>query len=378
MKVFLITPYFFEPHRWMMSSVKMAENFSRTMEVVVLSGHKTKRGWEKTTWGKIFYAKDFFLKDPFNYGIMPLLWWHVFQIIKQEKPDIVLVNKHMFFTAFSVPLLRILQQKVIVSTDTFPGINWLPRSKKIGILVKIYFWLFGFLILKMAHSVVVFHSENIQVAKKLGLNAILIPNGIDERFLKKRKEVSSIKKKKGEIWITYVGRLESVKNIEDILFCAEKTTKKYPAIHWNIVGNTKGKESLMQQYASDSIQFWGHRTDVIDILFASDIFVLASISEGLPNALIEAMACECTCISSNVGGVPDLITHEQTGLLFPPKNRSKLVQMVEQVIKNKKLREALAKNAVKRIEKEYIWKILVKKYESFFVKLIKEGSKKNF
>ncbi|HRR21740.1 MAG TPA: glycosyltransferase [Desulfomonilia bacterium] len=80
---------------------------------------------------------------------------------------------------------------------------------------------------------------------------------------------------------------------------------------------------------NDRVVFTGARTDFHEIIRLFDIFVLPSVSEGLPLSLLEAMAAARAIVASQVGGIPEVITHGQTGLLVPPGSPAHLAGAVE-------------------------------------------------
>jgi glycosyltransferase involved in cell wall biosynthesis len=94
-------------------------------------------------------------------------------------------------------------------------------------------------------------------------------------------------------------------------------------------------------------------SDVTRWLRALDIFVLPSRSEALSNALMEAMACGCCPIASDVGGNPELVTPMETGLLFQPGNVADLAARLELLAADGALRRSLATRAAARIAKDF-------------------------
>ena len=114
------------------------------------------------------------------------------------------------------------------------------------------------------------------------------------------------------------------------------------------------------------MDFLGLRNDVAEIFAKTNIFVLPSYSEGLSNALMEAMASGCACIASRVGGNTFLIEEGTSGLLFTPSNREELQKHLLNLIKDGNKREALGQNARKRIESMFSWDIVGKKYATLF------------
>src|SRR3989344_259590 len=113
--ILLISPYWKDDHRWMVSSVKLAELWQQMgyRVVAVCMGEKTSTEKISATL-TIHRVKDFFLPDPFNYGIAPFFCFHVLRIYRQQKPDIVIVNKILFWSSLVTPILRFLGGKPIV------------------------------------------------------------------------------------------------------------------------------------------------------------------------------------------------------------------------------------------------------------------------
>lgn len=312
MKVLIIAPFFFERHRWMMSAYKTALNLSKKMKVVVLTTGQPKYEIINPNL-KVYRMWDIFLPDPVNYSIVPGLIPHLEKVIHLEKPDIFLVNKHMFFTSLAVAWLKLRGKKVICATDTFPGLNWFPKNKLVGLVMKIYSRLIGLPLLKMSNKVVLFHEGLVEIGEKLGLNYQVIHNGVD---LDRIDTAEPISQKNKLVTVTYVGRLESVKGYRDLLTAAQKICQQRQDIQFLLVGDTAGKEMLVSKYQSERIKFLGFRKDIPSILKASDIFVMPSYAEGLPNALMEAMASQNACLTSRVGGMKILIKPEETGIFL--------------------------------------------------------------
>ena len=115
------------------------------------------------------------------------------------------------------------------------------------------------------------------------------------------------------------------------------------------------------------------RDDVPEILSKSDIFVLPSYSEGLSNALMEAMSSGCACVATEVGGNCFLIQNGVSGLLFPPGDQEALRAHVKRLIDDPSKRISLSENARKRIEAHFSWEHVGKKYKTLFDHLIAHG-----
>lgn len=120
------------------------------------------------------------------------------------------------------------------------------------------------------------------------------------------------------------------------------------------------------------IQFRGEVEDVRAYLGKWDIFVLPSISEGLSLALLEAGAAGRCVIASWVGGVPEIVTDQQEGLLFEPKNVVQLTQRLDWVIEHKEEAQKFARQLQKKVVENFDIKKIVQQYESLYENIINQ------
>lgn len=100
----------------------------------------------------------------------------------------------------------------------------------------------------------------------------------------------------------------------------------------------------------DRVQLAGERNDVRELLAAADIFVLSSVSEGLPVSVLEAMAAELPVVASRVGGVPELVADGENGFLVPPRDPDELAAALGRLVEDRDLRRRLG--AVGRVRAE--------------------------
>lgn len=116
------------------------------------------------------------------------------------------------------------------------------------------------------------------------------------------------------------------------------------------------------------VRFLGGRSDVPAILNASDVFVLASHYEGNPLSVMEAMAAGLPVAATAVGGIPELIQHEHTGLLVPPNDESALANALQQLVENSRLRAQLGQAAREYAERHFDIAVMVQAYERLYLK----------
>jgi glycosyltransferase involved in cell wall biosynthesis len=124
--------------------------------------------------------------------------------------------------------------------------------------------------------------------------------------------------------ITCVGSLTAQKGHVFLLSAFKIVLARHPGAQLWIAGEGPLRETLTSEAArlgiSDSLQLLGRRDDVASILRRSGIFVMSSLREGLPVALIEAMACALPVVATDVGGMPELVADRESGFIIPAKN----------------------------------------------------------
>lgn len=405
--ILLLSPYWKEPHRWMVSSVKLAELWqrlgyrvvvvcmgeARSGERLAVSGEKTEETEQLRVWGKnvtredvsetlrIYRKKDWFLPDPLNFGIALGFTGLVRRILTEEKPDLIVCNKVLFWTSFATIPLRLAGHRVLLLTDALVGITWQARGFFPRLLMRIGAWTVGWLVLLSARKIVTFHPQPENVLRRLGIarKTEVIPTGIDvaqfpvTRFadaLKNEQLFGSAEERVATV--SYVGRLESVKGVDDFLAAAVRIKKEFPKVKFQVVGWYKENHPLVMEYQRQVI-FSGLRHDIPAVLRETDIFVLPSYSEGLSNALMEAMASGCACVATDVGGNRFLIQNGISGFLFSPGDREALTAHLRRLLGDPAKQRAIGKAARARIEEMFDWSVVGKRYEELFEKLIVES-----
>ncbi|HYK85269.1 MAG TPA: glycosyltransferase family 4 protein [Ktedonobacteraceae bacterium] len=103
----------------------------------------------------------------------------------------------------------------------------------------------------------------------------------------------------------------------------------------------------------ESVKFLGMRTDVIDLLQQAWGFVLPSRWEGMPNALLEAMACGLPCVATSVSGSEDILVDGVNGLLVPPEQPVEMAQALRRLIANEELAQRLGREARATVVRDY-------------------------
>ncbi len=140
--------------------------------------------------------------------------------------------------------------------------------------------------------------------------------------------------------LLFVGRLAPVKGLPILLRALEPLKAKYPKIHLTVIGDGQGRKALEKQTRqaglSDNVSFVGYKSqsEVAEALAASDLFVLPSFAEGVPVVLMEAMAARRPVVTTQIAGIPELVTDGASGLLVPPGNPEALTAAIDKILAN--------------------------------------------
>lgn len=184
----------------------------------------------------------------------------------------------------------------------------------------------------------------------------VIPNGVDaDQFVPKvdYKIVQNV------VQLIFTGRLHTQKGLDVLLQAFSQVVKQKPEICWklSLVGTGPLRSQLenmaYQLEIEQEVEFVGPVDDVTPYLAKADIFVLPSRSEGMSNALLEAMACALPCIATRISGNVDLIKESQNGILVPCEDTQALASAIIALAIDNKLRSDLGCAARQTVETQY-------------------------
>jgi glycosyltransferase involved in cell wall biosynthesis len=118
------------------------------------------------------------------------------------------------------------------------------------------------------------------------------------------------------------------------------------------------------------VRLLGARSEIPALLNALDIFVLPSLSEGLPMSLLEAMACGLPVVATQVGGMPEVIVHGHTGLLVPSQDVQQLTAALETLVQQPAMRMTLGQQGRQRVVEHFSQQRMVHDYQLLYESLM--------
>ncbi|NCC52418.1 MAG: glycosyltransferase family 1 protein [Spartobacteria bacterium] len=207
-----------------------------------------------------------------------------------------------------------------------------------------------------------------------------IPNGINIETFKPRdraaKTASALRLRlPDKRTFAYSGKLNKGKGLPCLLAAWKTLQSTHPDIHLLLIGgggmHFLSCEGELRNYISahglnDSVTLTGYVDHVADYLQASDFFVLPSESESFGIALIEAMACGLPCIATAIGGILDIITDRENGLLVPVNDENALRQAMEKLLSDPALAGELARNGRETVVNNYSIERIAQAHRAFF------------
>jgi glycosyltransferase involved in cell wall biosynthesis len=188
-----------------------------------------------------------------------------------------------------------------------------------------------------------------------------IHNGIDPDKFQRRRSRAAARHELGlpldAIILGGVGRLEKVKGFSDLIAALSLLAGECPRVFVAIAGAGPLQAELSEQIRTAGLEqrvaLLGFQQDVGLVLDACDVFVLSSLSEAMPFALLEAMAHALPCVGTSVGGVPEAIVPGECGFLCAPNDAKGLATAISPLLASAQLRERFGQAARTRVMRHF-------------------------
>lgn len=221
-------------------------------------------------------------------------------------------------------------------------------------------------------------AEELQAAGFPPKRIVRIPNGVDPRRFVPVDETTRRARHAalgaaGPV-LTFVGRLHAQKDIATLLHATARLREEWPGIHVLLVG-AGPEEDALRCLARDlglqeRVSFTGGVADVIPYLDATDVFIHPSRAEGMPGALLEAMACGLPCVATRIGGTEDVITDGEDGFLVPPGDVRSLGAAIARLLKDPVLARRLGAQARATVEARFTIAGVAQQYAALYEALV--------
>ncbi len=303
-----------------------------------------------------------------NYGNFrgPLRWiryqWHFWRMLRRERIRALHVHHHGALVLCGIPARLARIPRVVMTEHGLQALQERPRARKLAAQFSRYAT--AITVVEPAQAVY-FHTVLGVATDKL----FCIANGVrvrtrSEEAVKRMRRALGIPPE--EFTFFYVGRLNAVKDLGTLMDAfATLGDDVFTRARLYMVGEGPERAMLETKRAAlaldDKVVLLGARDDVLDLLMAADALVMSSNSEGLPMALLEAMAAGVPCVATAVGGIPALFGQDR-GLLVRAQDASELARAMAALARSPEMRAGLVANARENLTRNHTVDSIVDRY----------------
>jgi len=299
--------------------------------------------------------------------ILPSLW--------KEKFDVIHVHSHLYFSSIQAAILRVFRKYPLLlhihGGLGIPPMRDTPFTQKFAKVA--YDKAISAPLFKIADKIASVCKYDLKTLKEKykvpPKKLVYVPNAVDNELF---KEVKPFEERINEdVKIAFVGDMEIWKGPELVLKAHRILEKENIKTELIMIGEGSLRQKL-QRSSNNRVKFTGQipHEKVIEILGESNIFTLPSLWEGAPTTILEAMASTTPVVASSVGGIPELIENEKTGLIVPPSNSIELAKSLKRLIQEPDLCENIAKNAKVKVSEENDFQKVAEMLEKIYEKMI--------
>ena len=290
-------------------------------------------------------------------------------IVRQYNIDII--HGHDYKTDILAYILRLLNPGIcLVSTAH----GWITNT----LMGSLYKWIHLRILKRFKHLIAVSKATKaLMVSSGIKPDKVkVVYNGIDENIWRREDGLESLRNEwnipENSFVVGTVGRIGDEKDYYTFIKIAKAVVSKANDTFFVIVGEGKEdeKEKLIQ-YAAElrigsNVVFTGFRSDLIRVYSSFGIFLMTSVTKGLPNAMLEAMSMGLPVVSTNVGGIPELMVDGETGFLYDVGDVEGPAGKIMELIYDASLRNRLSVAGRERIENVFSFNNRLRIMEEYY------------
>jgi glycosyltransferase involved in cell wall biosynthesis len=245
--------------------------------------------------------------------------------------------------------------------------------------IKFYEFLERKIVKRMDGIIAVSHGQKLKL-QSYGIKKRpfwVVHNGVEVKAFDKKKSADFKKKllkdlkiAENALLVLAVGRLSQEKGHRTLFEVISRLSPEFSHLYFLICGDGILKEKLIalaeELTISDRIRFLGFRRDMDLIYQIADFLVLPSLTEGLPNVVLEAFAYAKPVIASNVGGIPEIVEDKINGLLVRPEDHSELLTALEYLAYDRRLRVKFGQRGFQKVKEQFTFEAQTKNLISIY------------
>lgn len=318
------------------------------------------------------YSLGYYFAFPFS---------RILEIVRRGNVDIV--HALQDYSANSATAAIVSWVTNVPFVYTIQGIGVKTGNLTADILLGFYDRTVEHLITRRASRVILLSKHLLTRAVQLGVNerkATVVPSGVDYSIFDPRRPEVTRKRDilreefgiKEDIIIGYVGRLIPSKGIEYLVRAVYEISDKARRVTLLVVGDGPYKKDLdiISRDLGLRTIFAGWQAETAPYYALMDIFALPSPFEGLPNAVLEAMAMEKPIVATDIGGIPDLVEDGENGFLVPAFDHKRMASALLDLVRDGDLRARMGHIGREKIKKSFSWDAIAPRVEQVYRDII--------
>lgn len=313
-----------------------------------------------------------------RWGNDPLFPLKLMQLFRRRKPD--LVHTRGFSCIEGVPAARIAGVKAVLHSEHGREVDEVIRMKGRRAALRSVLYPMADAVVTVSDELGDWLASQVRVARS---KMVCVPNGVEiDRFVGMPSKLAARQRlglPHDARIIGSVGRHDPVKDYASLLRAFARLYDKHADLHLYLVGDGPQNETLRaaatELQVEQRVHFGGWTDDLPVALSAIDVFVLPSVSEGMSNALLEAMAAGLPCVATDVGGNPEVLEHGKTGLLVPSRDPDQMAAALERLAEDDALALRFGTAGRLRASTRFSLPAMVARYEDLYLGLIEKGNR---
>jgi len=345
---------------------RLSEELRRRGHTVVPVLPRDGTGWLGKLFRNVgFSTETFWLKRPID----PTAVGRLMRLFRRHKIDVV--HSHEFTMAvYGAAAARFL---AIPHVLTMHGSSTITKALRRRIALR---WAMR----RSAHTVAVSNTTRLQFAKDLGVSTsafTVIPNGVPLTVGNAEKVRKEFGCAEGDIVILAVGNVDVRKNHRMLLEALVRLQHDGLSVPWRVIiagGRGGDQHAYLLEYArlqglTDRVHIVTERNDIPDLQALSDIFVMPSLWEGLPLAMLEAMVAGKAIVASATGGIPEAVVDGREGILFPSGDLDAFARGLRSLMTDPVRRRTLGAAALERARREFTVQVMADRHLELYTRM---------
>ena len=322
---------------------------------------------------------------------MPLIYPPPFITAPYARKEIERLDEELDFDVFNLHgrwfpdfgyVVKYANQKGKLVTLTLHNGRPVGINPLVTVLGTCFDLAYGKKLLKKVDRIIAVSASVKEDISKYGLNKdkiTVIHNGVDTEVFRPTEPVFKEKYEGCDNLLIFVGRIIEQKGLDHLIDAMPRILKEYPRTKLLIVGKGKIKPRLIKKVKkmdlNKRIIFPGFIDEELmpNLYSSADVFVLPSLWEVLPIALLEGLSCGAPLLASDAGGNPEIVENGKNGFIFEKKNEEELIEKLRIMLDDHNLRKKMRRESRKIALKKFDWGLITARTLNFYRELVDDA-----